>query len=184
MLNANELTQKIHQIKELQRMSEELTAELEALKDEVKQTMTEQNTDTLVIDCYKVTWKPVTTNRIDTTAIKRECPEIAERYTKVSESKRRRQLHAGLDQLIAYHQAHVSAAHHQDPLPRPDAVEVHQGLSRSGAHDAGEGPSGEGDHILSGSRRHDDGVRFVVGGLALHVHQDLLVVVDPHDHRV
>lgn len=88
MLNANELTQKIHQIKELQRMSEELTAELEALKDEVKQTMTEQNTDTLVIDCYKVTWKPVTTNRIDTTAIKRECPEIAERYTKVSESKR------------------------------------------------------------------------------------------------
>lgn len=74
MLNTNELTQKIHQIKELQRMSEEFTAELEALKDEVKQTMTEQNTDTLVIDCYKVTWKPVTSNRIDTTAIKRELP--------------------------------------------------------------------------------------------------------------
>lgn len=88
MLNTNELTQKIHQIKELQRMSEELTAELEALKDEVKQTMTEQNTDTLVIDCYKVTWKPVTSNRIDTTAIKRELPEIAERYTKTTESRR------------------------------------------------------------------------------------------------
>ncbi len=88
MLNKNELTQKIHQIKELQRMSEELTAELEALKDEVKQTMTEQNTDTLVIDCYKVTWKPVTSNRIDTTAIKRELPEIAERYTKQTETKR------------------------------------------------------------------------------------------------
>lgn len=88
MLNKNELTQKIHQIKELQRMSEELTAELEALKDEVKQTMTEQNTDTLVIDCYKVTWKPVTSNRIDTTAIKRELPEIAERYTKTTETKR------------------------------------------------------------------------------------------------
>ncbi len=69
-------------------MSEELTAELEALKDEVKQTMTEQNTDTLVIDCYKVTWKPVTSNRIDTTAIKRELPEIAERYTKQTETKR------------------------------------------------------------------------------------------------
>lgn len=88
MLNKNELTQKIHQIKELQRMSEELTAELEALKDEIKQTMTEQNTDTLVIDCYKVTWKPVTSNRIDTTAIKRELPEIAERYTKTTESRR------------------------------------------------------------------------------------------------
>lgn len=88
MLNTNELTQKIHQIKELQRMSEELTAELEALKDEIKQTMTEQNTDTLVIDCYKVTWKPVTTNRIDTTALKKAMPEVAERFTKTTESKR------------------------------------------------------------------------------------------------
>lgn len=87
-MNKTELTQKIHQIKELQRMSEELTAELEALKDEVKQTMTERNTDTLVIDRYKVTWKPVTTSRIDTTAIKRECPEIAERFTKTTESRR------------------------------------------------------------------------------------------------
>lgn len=87
-MSNNELTKKLHQIKELQRMSEELTAELEALKDEVKQTMTEQNTDTLVIDCYKVTWKPVTTNRIDTTALKRELPEIAERFTKQTESRR------------------------------------------------------------------------------------------------
>lgn len=87
-MSNNELTQKIHQIKELQRMSEELPAELEALKDEVKQTMTEQNTDTLVIDCYKVTWKPVTTSRIDTTSLKRELPKIAEQYTKVSKSKR------------------------------------------------------------------------------------------------
>ncbi len=88
MMNTQELAKKLHQIKELQRMSEELTAELEALKDEVKQTMTEQNTDTLVVDCFKVTWKPVTTNRIDTTSLKRELPEVAERYTKVSESKR------------------------------------------------------------------------------------------------
>lgn len=87
-MSNNELTKKLHQIKELQRMSEELTAELEALKDEVKQTMTEQNTDTLVIDCYKVTWKPVTSSRLDTTALKREFPEIAERYTKTTESRR------------------------------------------------------------------------------------------------
>lgn len=87
-MSTTELAKKIHQIKELQRMEEELTAELEALKDEVKQTMPEQNTDTLVVDCFKVTWKPVTTNRIDTTSLKRELPEVAERYTKVSESKR------------------------------------------------------------------------------------------------
>lgn len=87
-MSNNELAKKLHQIKELQRMSEELTAELETLKDEVKQTMTAQNTDTLVIDCYKVTWKPVTTNRIDTTTLKKELPEVAAKYTKQTESRR------------------------------------------------------------------------------------------------
>lgn len=87
-MSTQELTKKIHQIKELQRMSEELTAELEALKDEVKQTMTEQNTDTLTVDCFKITWKPVATNRIDTAALKKDLPDIAERYTQTTESRR------------------------------------------------------------------------------------------------
>lgn len=87
-MSNNELAKKLHQIKELQRMSEELTAELETLKDEVKQTMTAKNTDTLVIDCYKVTWKPVSTSRIDTTTLKKELPEVAAKYTKTTESRR------------------------------------------------------------------------------------------------
>ena len=87
-MGTQELTKKIHQIKELQRMSEELTAELEALKDEVKQTMTEQNTDTLTVDCFKITWKPVVTNRIDTAALKKDLPDIVERYTQTTESRR------------------------------------------------------------------------------------------------
>ena len=87
-MSNNELAKKLHQIKELQRMSEELTAELETLKDEVKQTRTAKNTDTLVIDCYKVTWKPVTSSRLDTTALKRELPEVAEKFTKTTESRR------------------------------------------------------------------------------------------------
>lgn len=54
MLNTNELIQKIHQIKELQQMSEELTAELETLTDAVKAEMTERNTSEMVVDCFKV----------------------------------------------------------------------------------------------------------------------------------
>ncbi|MCM1165307.1 MAG: hypothetical protein NC299_12385 [Lachnospiraceae bacterium] len=87
-MNTQELSKKLYQLKELQRMSEEIAAEAETIKDEIKAAMTEQNTDTLVIDCFKVTWKPVSSSRIDTTALKRELPDIAERYTKTSTSRR------------------------------------------------------------------------------------------------
>lgn len=87
-MNTNELTQKIHQIKELQRMSEELTAELESLKDEVKAEMTAQNTEEMTVDIFKVRWTTVKSNRLDTTALKRELPEVAERFTKTTESRR------------------------------------------------------------------------------------------------
>ncbi|MCM1168251.1 MAG: hypothetical protein NC299_18395 [Lachnospiraceae bacterium] len=87
-MNTQELVKKLHQLKELQRMSEEITAEAETIKDEIKAAMTEQNTYTLVIDCYKVTWKPVSSSRIDTTALKRELPDVAARYTKTTESRR------------------------------------------------------------------------------------------------
>lgn len=87
-MSTQELAKKIHQIKELQRLSEELTAELEALKDEVKQAMTEQNTDTLLIDCFKVTWKAVTSTRFDSTAFKQAMPELYQQYSKPTESRR------------------------------------------------------------------------------------------------
>ncbi|MBD5128650.1 MAG: hypothetical protein HDT43_01810 [Ruminococcaceae bacterium] len=88
MLNTNELTAKVKQIRELKRMQEEIAAEIETLTDAVKAEMTERNTSEMVVDCFKVRWTPVTSSRLDTTALKRELPEIAEHYTKVSESKR------------------------------------------------------------------------------------------------
>ena len=87
-MSNSELAKTIHQIKELQRMQEELAAELETLVDTVKAEMTAQNVDTLVVDVYKVRWTVVKSSRVDTTALKREMPELAERYTKISESRR------------------------------------------------------------------------------------------------
>ncbi len=88
MLNTNELTAKVKQIQELKRMQEEIAAELETLTDTVKAEMTERNTTEMVVDCFKVRWTPVTSSRLDTNALKRELPEVAERYTKQTESKR------------------------------------------------------------------------------------------------
>ncbi len=87
-MSNNELAKKIHQIQELKRMEEELTAEIESLTDEVKAEMTAQNAEELVVDCFKVRWKTVATSRIDTTALKKELPDVAERFTKTTESRR------------------------------------------------------------------------------------------------
>ena len=50
--------------------------------------MTATQTDTITTAEYKVTWKTVTTNRIDTTALKKALPDVAERFTKTATSKR------------------------------------------------------------------------------------------------
>lgn len=87
-MSTNELTAKVKQIQELKRMQEEIAAELETLTDAVKAEMTERNTSEMVVDCFKVRWTTVKSSRLDTTAIKKELPEIAERYTKQTESRR------------------------------------------------------------------------------------------------
>lgn len=70
------------------RMGEQIAATVDGLKDQLKQIMQEQNTDTLTGTEHKATYKAVTSSRLDTTALKRELPEIAARYSKSSETKR------------------------------------------------------------------------------------------------
>lgn len=50
--------------------------------------MDSQGVDTLAGADWKVTWKPVTSNRMDTTALKKALPEIAERFMKSVTSRR------------------------------------------------------------------------------------------------
>lgn len=70
------------------RMQEEITQTVESLKDQLKQHMTAAGVDTLAGTEHKVTYKSVTSSRIDTAALKREAPEIAARYTKTTETRR------------------------------------------------------------------------------------------------
>ena len=87
-MSISELDMKVKELRELKRMADELAGEIEALQDGIKAHMTEQSTDTLTGDDYKITWKAVTSNRLDTTALKKELPDIAARYTKASVSRR------------------------------------------------------------------------------------------------
>lgn len=50
--------------------------------------MTAQDTDTLTGSDWKITWKSVISNRLDSGALKKDLPEIAARYTRQTTARR------------------------------------------------------------------------------------------------
>lgn len=70
------------------RLQEETAAIIDGLKDELKSIMQERNTNTLTGTEHKASYKAVLSSRIDTTAIKKELPEVAAKYTRTTETRR------------------------------------------------------------------------------------------------
>ncbi|RKJ41104.1 hypothetical protein D7X94_04665 [Acutalibacter sp. 1XD8-33] len=83
-----ELNSKVKELRELRRLADELQQEIDGLTDQIKAVMTERDTDTLTGDDYKITWKAVTSSRLDTAALKKAFPQVAEQFTKTSTSRR------------------------------------------------------------------------------------------------
>lgn len=84
-MNINEIMAELAQYT---RMAEEIAATVDSLKDTLKKYMEENQLETLTGNEHKATYKIVTGSRIDTAALKRNAPDIAERYTKTTEIKR------------------------------------------------------------------------------------------------
>ena len=84
----NEIISKLNELSELRRMADELNAEIEAIQDAIKAHMTEADTDTITAGAFKVTWKAVTSTRIDTTALRKDLPEIWQEYGKTTTTRR------------------------------------------------------------------------------------------------
>ena len=82
------MSAKVKELRELRRMQEELSGMIEAVQDEIKAIMTAQETETLTGADWKTTWKPVTSSHLDSTALKRELPEIASRFMLQTTSRR------------------------------------------------------------------------------------------------
>lgn len=87
-MSTMEMNAKIKELRELKRMADELQAEIDAIQDSIKAEMTAQETDTLTGLDWKVTWKAVISNRLDSTALKKELPDIAARFMKQTVSRR------------------------------------------------------------------------------------------------
>ena len=79
---------KVKELRELKRLAEELQAEIDSVQDQIKEEMTAQAVDTLSGPDWKVTWKEVTSSRLDTTALKKALPDVAAQYTKTTTTRR------------------------------------------------------------------------------------------------
>lgn len=85
---AKNLDSQIHELRELRRMADELTAAIDTIQDVIKAEMTAAGVDVLTGSDWKAVWKPVTTSRIDTTALKKALPNLAAQFTKTSTVRR------------------------------------------------------------------------------------------------
>ena len=84
----NELLTKVRELKELQQMFDELTAEIESLKDELKAEMTAEGKDEMTVDVFVLRYKSVSTSRFDSKSFKAQHSDLYTAYTKSTTSKR------------------------------------------------------------------------------------------------
>ena len=69
-------------------MADELAGEIAATEDELKAYMTANNADELHGPSFKITWREVTSSRLDSKALKAEAPELWQRFTKQTTTRR------------------------------------------------------------------------------------------------
>lgn len=79
----------IKEIKDFQSMQEQLKAEIEELKAQAIEIMTDEQIDEFTCDEGKVTYREVLSNRFDSTAFKKsEWAELYKEYSKQTSSMR------------------------------------------------------------------------------------------------
>lgn len=81
-----EIITKARALRELQSLIEEAQQEAEAIKDALKAEM--GDAEELRAGEYRITWKSVTSSRIDTTALKKALPDLAREFTKETVTRR------------------------------------------------------------------------------------------------
>ena len=81
-MSINELEAKARELRQLQALIDEAQAEAEALKDAIG------DQDSIQAGEYRITWKAVTSSRIDTNALRKALPDVAEHFTKETTTRR------------------------------------------------------------------------------------------------
>ena len=88
-MSINEMDSKIKELRELRRMADELAAEIDSITDSIKAHMDAEGVETISGTDWRVTYKAVTSSRIDTSALKKALPDVVERFSKTTTARRR-----------------------------------------------------------------------------------------------
>ena len=87
-MSMNEMEAKVTELRELRRMADELAGEIAALEDSLKAYMTAHGADELHGPTFRITWKEVTSSRLDSKALKVAAPELWRRFSKQTTARR------------------------------------------------------------------------------------------------
>ena len=87
-MSTNELTKKIRELKELQALIEQAQAEAEAIKDDLKAYMIDNDTDEMNVDVFKIRYAVVKGSRFDTAAFKKTHADLYAQFTRQTETRR------------------------------------------------------------------------------------------------
>ena len=85
-MSINELEAKCRELRQLQALIDEAQAEAETIKDAIKAAM--GASEAIQAGEYRITWRNITTARVDTTALKKALPDVAARFTKETTVRR------------------------------------------------------------------------------------------------
>ena len=85
-MSTTELEMKIRELRQLQQLIEEAQAEAEGIRDVIKAHM--GDTEELRAGEYKITWKPVTSSRLDAAALRKALPDAAQAFTRQTTTRR------------------------------------------------------------------------------------------------
>lgn len=87
-MSNTEIQSKVNELRELRRMADELAGEIENITDSIKAHIDAEGVDTISGTDWKVTYKAVTSSRIDTSALKKALPDLAQQFTKTTTARR------------------------------------------------------------------------------------------------
>jgi len=87
-MSSIEIISKIEALKEWEQLAAEAAAEIESLKDAIKKEMDARRIEELEAGQYIARFTTVISNRLDTTAFKRDNSELYQQYLKQTTSRR------------------------------------------------------------------------------------------------
>lgn len=85
-MSTREIESKIRELRQLQALIEEAQVEADAIREAIKVHM--GDSEELRAGEYRITWKAVKASRIDTTALRKALPDVAQAFTRETITRR------------------------------------------------------------------------------------------------